>query len=86
MQLALYTCPTDVVLFVPALCLPPREAQETFGPLAQAGLVDLGEDCRGAWHDILQQIERHLFASVPAAHARLLLETLPGAVDPAGAS
>lgn len=85
MQLAIYTCPTDVVLFVPALCLPPREAEDTFGPLAHAGSVDLEGVRHGAWQEILLQIERHLFASVPAAQARLLLDTLADAADPAEA-
>lgn len=77
MELAVYTCRTDALLFVPAMCLPPRDAEDTFGPLEPAGRVIVDDAAPGAWRDILAQIERHLFATLPAAQAVLLIDASP---------
>lgn len=70
-ELAVYASRADTLLFVPALCLPPREAQATFGPLEHVGTVTVTE-LDGAWGGIVTQIERHLFATVPRAQGEFL--------------
>lgn len=77
MELTVYTCRDDTILFVPAVCLPPSEAQATFGPLERVGSVVVGPLHSSPWRDILAQIERHLFAALPVGHALLLIDALP---------
>jgi hypothetical protein len=80
-ELAVYASRTDTLLFVPALCLPPREAQATFGPLERVGSVTVTE-LDGAWAGIVAQIERHLFATVPSAQGPLLAGLVRGVCTP----
>lgn len=73
-ELAVYSCFGDTLLFVPAPCRPPREAEALFGPLARIGTaLALPDEPR--WSSTLSQIERHLFATVPRAQGELLLGT-----------
>ena len=71
-ELAVYSCFEDTLLFVPALCRPPREADALFGPLWRIGTVAAVAD-DGAWDPILAQIDRHLFATVPRQEGELLV-------------
>lgn len=71
-ELAVYACIDDTLLFVPMLCQPPREADAAFGPLVRVGSVRVA-DGDSAWAAILAQIERHLFATVPRAEGELLV-------------
>lgn len=85
MELVVYTGRSDALLFVPSPCLPPREAELTFGPLRRAGMLVVSDTPAGPWSDILRQIERHLFATVPLAQATLLMDALqPEAPSPEG--
>lgn len=71
-ELAVYSCFEDTLLFVPAACSPPREAELVFGPLARIGTVSAAlRD--GSWKSILSQIERHLFATVPRPQGEMLV-------------
>jgi hypothetical protein len=72
-DLAVYSCLEDVVLLVPAMTHPPREAEAMFGPLSREGTlsVRVADD---RWNSILGQIERHLFATVPRPEAELLAD------------
>jgi hypothetical protein len=78
--LAVFACADGSMLFVRAACAPPPEAGHAHGPLAFHGQVDV--DARSAaWRLLLQQIDRHLFATVGPAEAALLMESgaaLPG--------
>ena len=74
-ELAVYAGVEDTLVFVPALCQPPREAQSVFGPLAAAGSVKV-TDLDEAWAPILAQVERHLFAAVPRAQGEWLVARL----------
>lgn len=81
-ELAIYACFQDTLLFVPALCQPPREAEAAFGPLSRAGTVQVdGSD--DAWASIVAQVERHLFATVPRAEGELLVRGASGAMPQA---
>lgn len=71
-ELAVYAASGDTLVFVPALCQPPREAEAAFGPLRRVGSVQV-DDLDGAWGAILAQVERHLFATVPRAQGELLV-------------
>jgi hypothetical protein len=71
-ELAVYSCFEDTLLFVPAACLPPREAERVFGPLAHIGTVSAALP-DGSWESILTQIERHLFATVPRPQGEMLV-------------
>lgn len=71
-ELAVYACSADALLFVPAVCLPPRDAELAFGPLARLANVHV-HDVSGAWRPVLSQIERHLFATVSRPEAELLV-------------
>lgn len=76
LELAVYRCFEDTLLFVPALCQPPREAETAFGPLSRAGTVQVMVT-ETAWAPILDQIERHLFATVPREQGELLVGIAP---------
>lgn len=71
-ELAVYACFEDTLLFVPVPCRPPREAELAFGPLTHVGTVPVS-DREAAWTSILGQIERHLFATVPRPEGELLV-------------
>ena len=71
-ELAVYSCFEDTLLFVPAACSPPREAELVFGPLARIGTVSAALP-DGSWESILAQIERHLFATVPRPQGEMLV-------------
>jgi hypothetical protein len=83
LELAVYRCFEDTLLFVPAVCRPPREAEAEFGPLCPAGTVRVAMT-EPAWTPILDQIERHLFATVPREQGELLAGIAPMA-QPSGA-
>lgn len=72
MELAVYACFKDTLLFVPAVCSPPRDAEAAFGPLSHTGTVRVS-DLDSAWSSILAQIERHMFATVPRPEGELLV-------------
>ena len=71
-ELAVYSCYEDTLLFVPSVCGPPREADALFGPLTCVGRV-VAPHADGAWTTILMQIERHLFATVPRPQGEILV-------------
>lgn len=70
-ELAVYSCVEDGLLFAPALLQPSIEAEAMFGPLARRGTVSVGVDDE-AWASILAQIDRHSFATIPRLQAELL--------------
>lgn len=72
MDLAIYCCRDGNYLFVPMLCLPPTDAHHVFGPLRLRGDVTIDERSP-TWRQIVQQVDRHLFATVSHGEARLLL-------------
>lgn len=71
--LAVFSCADGSMLFVPAVCAPPREAERTHGPLAFRGHIDVDAPHSPTWRELLQQIDRHLFATVGLAEVALLL-------------
>ena len=77
-ELAVYRCHADTLLFVPAVCRPPREAETAFGPLSHAGSVHVPKQ-DGPWTAILAQLDRHLFATVPREQGEMLIGTAPTA-------
>lgn len=74
MELTVYSCRGGEFLFVPKLCLPPTEARHVFSPMQLRGDVSIDEGSP-SWSSIVQQIDRHLFATMSDAGARLLLGT-----------
>ena len=71
--LAAFACADGAMLFVPALCTPPREAEHTHGPLMFRGHIDIDPQCSPSWRELLLQIDRHLFATVGLAEVAVLL-------------
>lgn len=70
-ELAVYSCAGDRLIFMPLGSKPPIEAEATFGPLAFCGTASVDAEDR-AWDLILVQVDRHRFATIPRLHAGLL--------------
>lgn len=83
MHLCVYRGAGDVLLFVPEPCLPPREAEQSYGPLRLHARIWADTSDR-TWASIVAQIDRHLFAVVEAGVAASLLRNGPVGDAPAG--
>lgn len=73
MQLGVYDCAGNAVLFVPVAVQPPLDATAAHGPLLYRGTVLADPSASSLWREILKQIDRHLFVTVGSAEIGLLL-------------
>ena len=77
MELAVYACAGNTVLFVPAASTPPPEAHRACGSMRYRGVISADPSASATWREIALQIDRHLFATVGLGEIALLL----GSVD-----
>lgn len=65
MELCVYAAVDGPLVLVPAPCVPPADARRTFGPLRLHARVQ-ADSAHAAWAGILDQLDRHAFATLSA--------------------
>ena len=81
MQVALYRGRGAEIVLVHASMRPPRQAQQSHGPLRYLDTVSIdGSDLADAWPAFAEQIEYHAFAVLDEREGLRLLRHRPGNV------